>query len=301
MRRLRNRLHIVENEQKDVYGKEKNIRTRNTNCFLCQQQGEIMLEAALIFVPILLLLLMLLSLSFFFYQTALMTSVANEIAADIGKNYKFTELEMGQDTITLDDVTEARMFRMNFGKGFGKNSMEGKHKKRGANYAKWRVGLTTLGLDAEDVTVECEIKGSGVGRAYVEVKVSQKTGFFLSEILDFLGITEKNTMFSCTAYAECVDLMAYTSMVNFVEYGSGRLEVLNINSDTNLYSSVKELLGKFIQYIYCLFFVTSTIHNPPYYFRHFDVYHQLFLLILVIFYILFILCPHFHIILNSDS
>ena len=54
-----------------------------------EERGEIMLEASIIFVPILILLFVLLSLCFFYYQTAMMDSVANEVAADVAQNYKF--------------------------------------------------------------------------------------------------------------------------------------------------------------------------------------------------------------------
>ena len=53
-----------------------------------------------------------------------------------------------------------------------------------------------------------------------------------------VGIMDENSMFSSTAYAECVGLMGYTSMVNFTEYGSRKLSIFN--SIGGLYNSVKE-------------------------------------------------------------
>ena len=163
-----------------------------------------------------------------------MTSVANEIAADVAKNYKFTEMDIGDSTITLDDANSVKMFRMSF----GKNSLERAHEDRAEDYAEWRIGAATLGLDSEDIEVDCEVTSSGIGRAYVKVTVSQKSTFFLSEILGMVGIMDENSMFSSTAYAECVDLMGYTSMVNFTEYGSRKLSIFN--SIGGLYNSVKE-------------------------------------------------------------
>lgn len=187
------------------------------------QRGEVMIEASFILVSIIILLLVLLSISFMFYQVSMMSSVANEISADVAKNYKFTDMEMGKSEIMLEDVNSVKMFRMNF----GKNGMEKSHQIRSETYAKWRIALSTMGINAEDVNVDCEIKSSGIGRSYVKVTVSQKSEFFLSGILDAVGITEKSTMFSATAYAECVDLTGYTSMVNFTEYASHVFSVFN--------------------------------------------------------------------------
>lgn len=200
------------------------------------QQGEIMLEATMIFVPVLLLLFALLSLSFLFYQEAMMTSVANEVASDVARNYKFTDMEIGEDTITLDDVTKVAMFRTTF----GKKEVEQKQAERAEAYAPWRVGLSSLGLNPGELKVDCNITGSGIGRTYVQVTVSQQSDFFLSGILDMLGITENGQMFSSTAYAECVDLMGYTSLVNFTAYGSKQLEAFQAIG--NLYSSVKDFI-----------------------------------------------------------
>lgn len=205
------------------------------------QRGEVMLEASFILVSVILLLMALLSLSFLFYQEAMMTSVATEIASDVAKNYKFTEMEVGKSEIILEDTTSVKMFRMSFGQG----GMEKAHKIRSEAYAEWRIRLATLGINSDEAEVDCEIISSGIGRAYVRVTVSQTSDFFLSEVLDFVGIAEKNTLFSSTAYAECSDLMAYTSMVNFTEYGSRKLNIFN--GVGGLYDSVKKFANKLIK------------------------------------------------------
>ena len=131
---------------------------------LCEkdnQRGEVMLESSFILVSVIILLMALLSISFMFYQEAMMTSVANEIAADVAKNYKFTEMDIGDSTISLDDANSVKMFRMSF----GKNSLERAHEDRAEDYAEWRIGAATLGLDSEDIEVDCEVTSSGIGRA----------------------------------------------------------------------------------------------------------------------------------------
>lgn len=213
-------------------------RARNTE----NQRGEVMLEAAIIFVPVLILLMVMLSLSFFFYQEAMMTSTANEIAADIAKNYKFSTMRIGQGNITLQNIEDANMFRLTF----GKSNMAKEHRGRAETYGEIRIAAATLGLNPGDINISCEVNGSGIGRAYVKVTVSQESDYFLSGIMDMVGITEENNMFSSTAYAECVDLLGYTSMVNFTEYASN--ELLNgFNGIGRLYIKLKDLAEAFIK------------------------------------------------------
>lgn len=203
-----------------------------------EEHGEIMLEASIIFVPVIILLLVMLSIVFLFYQEAMMTSVANEIAADVAKNYKYTDLDVGSNTLNENDVNSTKMFRMSFGIG----KTERKHQERAENYVDYRIPLTSLGLNPENIDVECKITRSGIGRVYAQVTVSQKTDFFLSGVLDLVGITDEKTLFSSTAYSECNDLLGYTSMVNFTDYASGKLS--EFEAVGNFYMNVKNMINK---------------------------------------------------------
>ncbi len=170
-----------------------------------------------------------------------MTSVATEIASDIAKNYKFTDVAVGADNVSLDNIKNAKMFRTSF----GKNGLKNVHIERAKTYAEWRVAFTSLGLHPNDVGGEWKITSCGIGGAQVKVTISQKTDFFLSGILDMAEVAEEHSVFSATAYAECVDLTGYTSMVNFTEYASGKLSIFN--GIGGLYVSVKNLAQKLME------------------------------------------------------
>lgn len=216
------------------------------------QNGEIMLEAAIVFVPVIILLIVLLSLSFMFYQQSLITSAATEIAADTAKNYKFPDLGLNNTgniisakQPALTNVNSASLYRMTFGMG----KITNKHKSRAKTFAENRVALSTLGINSDDVQVKCEIKTSSIGRAYVKVKVSQKTDFFLSGIFELAGASEDGTLFSSTAYAECDDLMEYTSLVNFTQYEAKKFGLFNpiaklYNATDGLFKSIKDFASK---------------------------------------------------------
>lgn len=197
-----------------------------------EQQGEVMLEASIILVSVILLLMALLSLSFLFYQQSLMNTVAHEIAADVARNLKYTDLPVGVEEITLDDATSTHLFRMSFGQG----TVAKAQAERGEAYAQRRVPEATLGLNPGPLEVDCQVTYTGIGRAKVAVTVAQDTDFFLEGTLKLLGL-DLEDLFSATAYAECVDLMGYTSMVNFTVYAAGVLDAFD--GVAQLYESVK--------------------------------------------------------------
>lgn len=205
------------------------------------ENGEIMLESSIVLVFVILLLIALLSISFMFYQQAMLNSVAAEIASDVARNLKYTNITMGSDQITLscydkdNNSDKIRMYRMSIGSG----KVEDKHQDRAEVYVVERVNQTNLGINSHNAEVECKIEHSGIGRAYVTVKVTQKTDFFMSGVLEFLGIYDEDT-FTAHASAECMDLMSYTSMINFSNNMGEWLGPLNPVGQ--LYGSFKELI-----------------------------------------------------------
>ena len=211
-----------------------------------------MLEASIIIVMVLMLLMAMLSITFMLYQQAVITSVANDIAADIAENYKYAHFKIG-DTVPEDAEFKAAatgddmlLYRTTF---YSAN-LKKKHEDNDALEAdaqKW-LDKTSFGINEEPVEVECRIHTSGIGRAYVTVTVSQKTEFFLSGVLEAMGIADKKMKFSATAYAECIDILGYTSTVNLAQFVTGELDAYQsvgkfYNNFDGLWQKVKGLLG----------------------------------------------------------
>lgn len=201
------------------------------------ERGEVMLEASIILVSILTLCIGMLSLSFMFYQQALMNTVATETATSIAKNFKYTSKDIKTNTFNSSDSQEFQLFRLTL----MNEKIEDMHEDSAQDYAEWRVSKASLGLNPGEVKVKCEIENSSIGRAYVKVTVSQETKFFLSGMLEYLGITDKEMKFEATAYAECTDLIGYTSMINFTQYISKNLTPFEALG--NFYVNFKDLLA----------------------------------------------------------
>lgn len=200
------------------------------------ESGEVMLESSFILVAVIILLMALLSISFLFYQKAMMTSIAAEVASDVAKNYKFATMAIGENSLSVDDVIDQNIFRTSF----GKSKMQKSVKAKIEGYLGGRIALTSLGLNSgAPEVVECSVKASGIGRIYVTVKIQQKSEFFLSGILNMLNIWGEDGTFTASAVAECLDMTGYTSTVNFVTYAADELSMFGGFGD--LYVNLKKL------------------------------------------------------------
>lgn len=202
--------------------------------------GEIMLESSIILVSVILLLMALLSLSFMFYQQAMMTSVANELAASIAKNYKYTMVDTDANSVAVKNMGDVKLYRYTL----GKKNVQTAHDKRGDTYAIMRADLTGIGINAGKAAATVVIEGTGIGRAIVKVTVTQKTDFFLSGILELLGIYDESK-FTAVAYAECTDMIAYASLINFTDYVSREFSELSAFGD--IYTSVKHIVDVLVK------------------------------------------------------
>ena len=204
---------------------------------IADNRGEIMLEASIILVAVLILLMALLSITFMFYQQAVMTSVATEIAQDVAKNMKFNALPIGTSEFDKEDYNDTQMFRTNLGQIWLQTAKE----ELADTYSVKRLDVANFGINSGDFEVSVNLKASGIGRMYAVVTVSQPSEFFLSGILDMVGMADEKTTFSATAYAECHDMIGYSSMVNFTDYMTTKLKAFNAFGD--LYVSVKGFIN----------------------------------------------------------
>lgn len=210
-----------------------------------KENGEIMLEATIVLLPTIMIMFAMISLSFLFYEQALMNTVATEIASEIGRFYKYSKRyndEMGANVLSDDDIKKGKLFSSSFAIW----SIEDQYEDLAEEYAQERIALATLGLDNSDLEVTCDVKNTAPGRAYVKVVVSQKTEFFLYEIWGLIGENGVAgiTDFSGVAYAECSDLMGYTSMVNFIDFWTSALvdEVELLGEVDGLIDAIKSMI-----------------------------------------------------------
>lgn len=222
---------------------------RNFKKRIKDEDGEIMLESMLVMLIVIFILIAMLSFGFLFYQQSMLCTVANELAEDIGANYKLACSSDQSGKPEQKSLREIKLYRTSF----AIFSIKEMHKQRANDYLPKRVRLTSLGiLDDEPKVENFDIKVDNIGRLHVEVTVSMKCSILFDGALKYFGIIKETPKFTATGRAECLDITAYASHVHFVKYVGDKIAadkgnistILNQIVDTlNNTKSIAEVFG----------------------------------------------------------
>jgi Flp pilus assembly protein TadG len=210
-----------------------------------EDPGEIMVESTIVVVITIIVLLAILSLGFLYYQQSMLTTAANDVAAKIGAGYKYASQDLDDFTITQEALENVPMYRTSF----SLLSMKSLNKSRTEDYLPDRVKLTSFGINDSAVTIDgFDINVDNVGRLHVDVQVSMKSEFLFSDVLEYLGIIESAPTFTAHGRAECLDITAYASHVEFLEYvkskNGGSIGSI-LDSIVNVVNSAKSIAETF--------------------------------------------------------
>ena len=207
---------------------------------LCDDSAEVMLESIIVMIITLFVLIAMISLGFLFYQQAMLNNIAEELAVEIGSSYKLTENDIG-DSSSYHDL---KLYRTSF----AVSGMVSAHKKRAENYLPDKVRLTTLGIyDKEPWIDDFNITIDNIGRLHVELTVKMECSIPFDEALRYFGIISPDNppTFSAVGRAECLDVTAYASHVQFLEYIDNK-----IADDNGVVTTILDGIAKIINSIH---------------------------------------------------
>lgn len=188
------------------------------------ENGEVMLESTLVMMFTLFILIAMISVGFLFYQQAVICTVASDIATDIAASYKLTNQDIGSSNITSNALNDVKLYRTSV----AMCSMKAAHKQRAEEYLPVRIQLASLGiLDKQPVLDDFEIQVDNVGRMHIDVSVSMECDILFSGALEYFGLIDSTPKFSASGRAECLDITAYASHVQFIDYVGNKLEGSN--------------------------------------------------------------------------
>lgn len=188
---------------------------------LRDSSGEVMIESTLVMLVTIFVLVAMISMGFLFYQQCMLQTVANEIATDIGTNYKLTGQSIGQVDVSQTSLKDIKLYRTSF----SMFSMKELHKQRAKEYLSDRIRLTTLGIMSKEPTVDSfDIKVDNIGRLHVEVTISMECEILFGGALEYFQIINSKPKFTAVGSAECLDITAYASHVQFVSYLGNKIE-----------------------------------------------------------------------------
>lgn len=195
---------------------------------LNDDNGEVMLESTLVMVVTMFLLIALISLGFLFYQQAMINTVASDLATDIASAYKLAGVESDSDGIPANAYNDIELYRTSL----SISNMKASHRNNAEEkLLPERVKLTTLGIsDKTPVVDSFDITVDNVGRMHVDVSVSMECDILFGGALEYFGIVKSTPKFSASGRAECLDVTAYASHVQFLDYVSSKVEGSNVDT-----------------------------------------------------------------------
>lgn len=186
------------------------------------EDAEIMLESTIIIIIVLFMLIAMISVGFLFYQQCVISSIAMELAEDIGANYKL---------VSDGDSLKINLYRTSIALG----SAETYHQKKALEKCRERLKISSLGISVNDPEVNVGIVVDNIGRLHAEVTVTLECSILFDGALKYFGIIDSTPEFSATARGECLDVTAYAGQVHFMNYiteKAGDSNILNIVNQT---------------------------------------------------------------------
>lgn len=202
------------------------------------EQGAIMLEAVYCILIVIIVFMFLLSFGFYLYQKTVVGIVANDIAEEISRSYKFRNItdDSSIDVTDISGIGKYRYFIFS-------NSFKSNNETKAYNLANTRLSKNSFAKRNGGLSVKLDTVVDDIGRRHYVVTLKQKYNFLFEDMLTTLGIADINTI-EATAYAESVDVLHYVNMVRTTKYGIGKVK------DN---SSVLGLIDKAIKLLHTIF------------------------------------------------
>ena len=164
---------------------------------LKEENGTLMIEAALAMICCMIVLMLVMSLGFLVYQRSLMVIVANQVSEEISATYKLKDCS-DASSVTKNDVTGVKLYR----NVFHVSSYKSSNKTKAENLASTRLTKTTLADDDGGFSVTLDRIGDDIGRYHYKITVKNKYSYLFGGLLDEMGFTGFNTL-SATTYSGC--------------------------------------------------------------------------------------------------
>ncbi len=194
---------------------------KKVRLYFKKENGEIMLESTLIMIFTLIILITMISVGFLFYQQAMVNTIAADMASDIAVAYKITNQEDSENSLTSNALNDIQLYRTSVSIA----SMKALHKQNVESELPERVKLSTLGVADKDPVLESfEVVVDNVGRMHIEITISMECDILFDGALKYFGIIDSTPKFTACARAECLDITAYASHVQFLDYVSRKIE-----------------------------------------------------------------------------
>lgn len=179
------------------------------------EKGEVMLEGMIIVILTMFILIWLMALGFLNYQCALLRAVTNDAAVKVGFTYNHPSGDILMGFVESKDLGRRKLYA-----DFYDAELLSVNTSRVTDYVSYRMHkanfVGTIQQLEVDLSVDADNLSPAQTRGHVTVRTVCKFKTPLGGIFEMFGMDRYFT-YSCTAYAERVDLMDYIDTTDFAK------------------------------------------------------------------------------------
>ena len=204
---------------------------------LKNEDGEIMLEALIVYSVTIMLLFLILAIFSLFYQRWNIQVIANEAATKVGQNYRYLLATGGVDEYSGAVADKSAVTAISEYRYLFSDKVEATAVTVATDHAKNRLAHTSYVKNVDGPNVSVEVVNDSLARKHVEVTLSGSYKVPLGEIFSFFGMKDV-IEYKTVGYADCVDIINYMNTVDFTD------NLLNKNVlGSELYKSINMIIG----------------------------------------------------------
>lgn len=174
------------------------------------EDGEVMLEALIVYAITVFLLFFLLAIFSVLFQSWNIQIIANETAARAAQTYKLAEADMvtGGVADPQDLLVPKYRYLLN------NKELENQVRRKIEDYASGRLVRTTYTKQISEPQIEMTVEKDALARRHIEVRIAGNYAVPFGEALGYFGF-DTVAHYDTVARAECLDLIDYIDTVDF--------------------------------------------------------------------------------------
>ncbi|MBE7038165.1 MAG: hypothetical protein E7404_04595 [Ruminococcaceae bacterium] len=201
------------------------------NKLIKSNNGEIMLEALIVYTVTIFLLFFILALFSVLFQRWNIHTIANEAVTRVAQTYRYANADVSTGEITEDDLANVDLYRNGYLFDIKGEISKGVHqqtiKEKLIEYASERLRRTTFTKEVGTTNIIPDIRYDSLGRYHLSLTISGKYKVPFGESMAFFGFPGV-IEYEVTSYAECFDMLEY---INTIDYVDVTTSLKSLNSD----------------------------------------------------------------------
>lgn len=212
---------------------------RRLKRFRKNQNGELMLEALIVYSITVFLLFFILAIFSVLFQRWNIQTIANESAVKVAQTYKLLDANVVSGFAEEEDILGIRPYRYVWNGAEAEDAVN----EKVLAYVPERLRKTTFTKEVTEPKIIVEVVRDSLARRHIALTIIGEYTVPFGEALAYFGFG-RTTEYKVTAYADCVDLIDYVNTTDFIatQTSLGKFESVTIefiDSVLKLFTNIK--------------------------------------------------------------